>query len=291
MKPPPFDYRRAETLEHACDLLSEHGDDAKILAGGQTLIPMLNYRLARPKMLIDISNISDRNQVSDEAHGIRVRATTVYRHVEHSASVEKRLPLLRKAIQNVAHIQIRNKGTLGGSIANADPAAEMPAMSLVFDAQLEVASKRGRRSIPACEFFTTYMTTSLQQDEILESVFFAEPPRWSGWGFEEVARRSGDYALAGSTALVSLDDAGKCVRARVVLFGVAPTPVRATEAETLLLGQPRSTALIQEAAHLVQTVVDPEADVHVTAAYRRTVSAVLTARVLEDAFRRASALQ
>jgi len=291
MKPPPFDYRRAESLAHACDLLSEHGEDAKILAGGQTLIPMLNYRLARPKMLIDISNIPERDQVADEAHGIRVRATTVYRHVERSASVEKRLPLLRKAIQHVAHFQIRNKGTLGGSIANADPAAEMPAMSLVFDAQMDVASKRGRRSIPACEFFTTYMTTALQQDEVLESVFFEEPPKRSGWGFEEVARRSGDYALVGSTAIVSLDDSGKCVRARVVLFGVAPTPVRATESENLLLGQRYSPALVKEAAPLVQMVVDPEADVHVTAAYRRSVSEVLTARVLEDAFRRASALQ
>jgi carbon-monoxide dehydrogenase medium subunit len=252
---------------------------------------MLNYRLARPKMLIDISNIAERNQVADEAHGIRVRATTVYRHVERSVSVEKRLPLLHKAIQNVAHVQIRNKGTLGGSIANADPAAEMPAMSLVFDAQLDVASKRGRRSIPAGEFFTTYMTTALQQDEVLESVFFAEPPKRSGWGFEEVARRLGDYALVGSTAIVSLDEAGKCARARVVLFGVAPTPVRATEAENLLLGHPHSTALVKDAARLVQSVVDPEADVHVTAAYRRSVSEVLTARVLDDAFRRASALQ
>ena len=288
MKPPVFDYCRAESLEHACELLSEHGEDAKLLAGGQTLIPMLNFRLARPKILIDISNIPHRNQVVEEATGIRIRATSVYRYVERSISVKKRLPLLHHAIKHVAHVQIRNRGTLGGSIANADPAAEMPAMSLVFDAQLDVASKHGRRSVPASEFFTTYMTTALQQDEVLESVFFKEPPRRTGWGFEEVARRSGDYALVGSSAIVSLDDSGICVHARVVLFGVAPTPVRAIESENLLLGQSYSAALVKDASVLVQGVVDPEADVHVTAAYRRSVSEVLTARVLNDAFQQAT---
>ena len=289
MKPPSFEYRRAESFAHAGELLSSNGGDAKILAGGQTLIPMLNFRLARPKLLVDISNIPGRDQVTTEADGIRVKATTVHRFVEKSVAVQEKLPLLYQAIRHIAHFQIRNKGTLGGSIANADPAAELPAMSLVFDATFDVSSRRGHRVISANDFFITYMTTQLEPDEILESVFFALPPKDSGWGFQEVARRSGDYALAGSTAVVALDGTGNCVHARVVLFGVAPTPVRATQAEDMLLGQTYSPDLVKEAARLVQHVVDPEPDVHVTAAYRRSVSEVLTARVLDDAFRRAGA--
>ena len=258
MKPPSFEYRRAESFAHAGEILSSHGDDAKILAGGQTLIPMLNFRLARPKLLVDISNIPGRDQVTDEPDGIRVKATTVHRYVEKSAAVQEKLPLLHQAIKHIAHFQIRNKGTLGGSIANADPAAELPAMSLVFDATFDVSSRRGHRIISANDFFITYMTTLLEPDEILESVFFALPPKGSGWGFQEIARRSGDYALAGSTA-------------------------------DLLLGQTYSQELVKEAAHLVQQVVDPEPDVHVTAEYRRSVSEVLTVRVLDDAFRRAGA--
>ena len=203
--------------------------------------------------------------------------------------MQERLPLLYHAIKHIAHFQIRNKGTLGGSIANADPAAELPAMSLAFDATFDVSSHRGNRRISANEFFITYMTTSLEPDEVLESVFFALPPAGSGWGFQEIARRSGDYALAGSTAVVALDDSGRCVHARVVLFGVAPTPVRATQAEDVLLEQTYSQDLVKEAARLVQRVVDPEPDVHVTAEYRRSVSEVLTVRVLDDAFRRAGA--
>ena len=278
---------RAHDLDHACELLSSSGEDAKVLAGGQTLIPMLNFRLARPKVLIDISNILDRNQVTDEAEGVRVRATSVQRFVEKSPSVQARLPLLHYAIQHIAHFQIRNKGTLGGSIVNADPASELPAMTLAFDAKLEIKSKRGVRTIPADEFFLSYYTTSIAADEVLASVLFTEPPKRSGWGFYEVARRSGDYALAGSTAVITLDGAGKCTRARVALFGVAPTPVRAADTENLLIGHVYSAALIKEASRKVQTVVDPEADVHVTVDYRRSVAEVLTARAIEDAFRRA----
>jgi carbon-monoxide dehydrogenase medium subunit len=287
MKPPPFDYHRAENLDHACELLSSSGDDAKILAGGQTLIPMLNFRLARPRVLIDISNIPERNQVIDEARGIRVRATTVQRFVENAPAVQSRLPLLHKAIQHIAHIQIRNKGTIGGSIVNADPASELPAMCLALDAEFDIKSKAGGRILPAAQFFVTYMTTSLAADEVLSSILFCAPAKNSGWGFHEVARRSGDYALAGSATVVTLDAAGKCTHARIALFGVAATPVRATQAEALLMGRSYSEALIKEAAHQVQGVLDPEDDVHVRADYRRSVAEVLTARALSDAFRMA----
>ena len=289
MKPPVFDYHRAQNLEHACELLSACAEDSKILAGGQTLIPMMNFRLARPKVLIDISSIAERNQVSEEAGGIRVGATTVQRFVERAASVQARLPLLHFAIQHIAHLQIRNKGTVGGNIANADPASELPAMCLALDAQFEIRSQKGQRRIAPEEFFVTYMTTSLAPDEILSSILFSEPPKGSGWGFHEVARRCGDYALAGSSAVITLDGAGQCTRARIALFGVAATPVRAMEAEQMLLGQVYSADLLKEAAQKVQRVVDPESDVHVTADYRRSVAQVLTVRALDDAFKRANA--
>ena len=288
MKPPVFEYHRADSLAHACELLTSCGDDVKILAGGQTLIPMLNFRLARPKVLVDISNVPERNRVTEEAGGIRVFATTVQRFVEQSPAVQRRLPLLYEAIQHIAHFQIRNKGTIGGSIVNADPASELPAMSLVFDAELEVMSSGESRVIPAEELFITYMTTSLGPDEVLASIFFPEPPANTGWGFHEVARRSGDYALAGSTALVTLDDAGICTRARVALFGVAATPVRATEAEDMLVGNRWSAELARAAAHAIHDVVDPESDIHCTKEYRRSVVEALTGRAIDDAFNRRS---
>lgn len=289
MKPPIFDYHQASNLDHACDLLSACGEDSKILAGGQSLIPMMNFRLARPKVLIDISNIADRNQVTEEAGGIRVRATTVQRFVENSPLVQARLPLLHHAIRHIAHLQIRNKGTIGGNIVNADPASELPAISLALDAEFEIKSKGGQRTVPAEEFFVTYMTTALAPNEILSSILFYEPPKNSGWGFHEVARRSGDYALVGSSAVVTLDSSGTCTRARVALFAVASTPVRATQTEEMLVGQVYSADLMKQAAQKVQDVVDPEGDVHVTAEYRRSVAQVLTVRALDDAFGRANA--
>lgn len=291
MKPPVFDYHRAENLQHACELLSECGDDAKILAGGQTLIPMMNFRLARPHVLIDISNIPQRNLVTEEADGIRVRATTIQRFAEVSPLIQARLPVLYEAIKHIAHFQIRNKGTIGGNISNADPASELPAMSLLLDAEFTIISKDGERVIPAEEFFVTYMTTSLGLDEVLTSILFKHPPKNSGWGFHEVARRSGDYALAGSSALVTLDENGTCTQARIALFGVAPTPVRAVDAEDMLVGEKYSKELIEAVAARIDDVVDPESDVHVTKEYRRTVVKVLTARALDDGFRRAANLR
>ena len=290
MKPCTFEYHRAENLQHACELLDSCGDDSKILAGGQTLIAMMNFRLARPKLLIDISNIADRNQIVDEDGGIRIRATTIQRFVETSAPMRQRFPLLCHAIEHVAHFQIRNKGTIGGNLVNADPASELPAMSLAFDAEFEIISLEGRRTVPASDFFVTYYTTAVAANEVLSSIRFAEPPKNSGWGFHEVARRAGDYALAGSSAIVTLDSAGKCTRARIALFGVAATPVRATAAEDVLIGQTYSEDLVQASARNVQSVLDPEGDVHVTAAYRRSVAEVLTVRALDDAFRRVKAV-
>lgn len=288
MKPAPFDYHRAENLRHACELVAGYGDESKILAGGQTLIAMLNFRLARPKVLVDVSNIEPRNQVVSESGAIRVGATAVQRFVENAQTVRERLPLLRYAIQHIAHFQIRNKGTIGGNLVNADPASELPAISLALDAEFEIISTEGQRTVAAHEFFITSMTTVVAPNEVLAAIRFAVPPAGSGWGFHEVARRAGDYALAGSTAVITLDGSGNCSRARVALFGVSSTPVRARAAEDVLLGQAYSPELIKAASGKIQSEIDPEGDVHVTAGYRRSVAETLTARALEDAFRRAT---
>lgn len=289
MKPAKFDYHRADNLQHACALLKEYGDDAKILAGGQSLIAAMNYRLARPEVLIDISNVEQPNLVIDEQDGVRVKATTTQRTAEKDAGLHRRIPVLVHAIEHIAHFQIRNKGTVGGSIVNADPASELPAMSLLLDAEFEIESASNKSVVPAEDFFITYMTTSLQTDEILSSILFKAPPPSSGWGFHEITRRAGDFSLAGSAAIIDLDADGKCSYARVALFGVAATPVRAREVENALSGQRCSPELLKETAANVREVIDPESDVHVTEEYRRNVAEVLTVRALEDALSRATA--
>jgi carbon-monoxide dehydrogenase medium subunit len=291
MKPAKFDYYRADSIDHACNLLRTYGDDSKILAGGQSLIAAMNYRLARPKVLIDISNIEEPNKIIDEATGIRIAATTTQRFAEFNVDVQRRLPVLADAIGHIAHFQIRNKGTVGGSIVNADPASELPAMSLLLDAEFEIKSASNQHVVPAEDFFITYMTTSLQSDEVLSSILFRDPPQSSGWGLREIARRAGDFALAGSAAIIAVDAEGKCSYARVVLFGVASTPVRAKEVEDALLGQSASSELFTAAAEHVCEVVDAESDVHVTEEYRGNVAHVLTVRAIADAFVRVKAVK
>ena len=288
MKPAKFDYHRAETLQHACALLQEHGDDAKILAGGQSLIAAMNFRLATPSVLIDVSNVETPNLVIDEQDGMRVKATTTQRFAEKHAGLRQRIPVLVHAIEHISHFQVRNKGTVGGSIAHADPASELPAMSLLLDAEFEIESASNKTVVPAEDFFVTYMTTSLQADEILSSILFREPPQTSGWGFHEITQRAGDFSLAGSAAIMDLDGDGNCSYARVALFGVDATPLRAGEVENALLGNQCSPELIKEAAAAVRGIIDPETDVHVTEEYRRNAAQALTVRALEDAFSRAA---
>ena len=288
MKPAKFDYHRAENLQHACTLLKEHGDEAKILAGGQSLIAAMNFRLATPGVLIDISNVEQPDLVTDEQNGVRVKATTTQRFAEKHAGLRQRIPVLVHAIEHISHFQVRNKGTVGGSIAHADPASELPAMSLLLDAEFEIESVSNKTVVPAEDFFITYMTTSLQADEVLSSVLFKAPPQTSGWGFHEITRRAGDFSLAGSAAIIDLDSDRKCSYARISLFGVDATPVRAREVEDALLGKQCSPELLQEAAAGVRGIIDPETDVHVTEEYRRNAAETLTVRALEDALSRAA---
>lgn len=287
MKPAKFDYHRAQNLQHACELLSEYGDDAKILAGGQSLIPAMNFRLARPAVLVDVSSIEQACHIESEQAGVRIRATTTQRFAERHAGLRERLPMLAHAIEHIAHFQVRNKGTVGGSLANADPASELPALAVLLDAELEVASTSGRRNVVTDEFFITYMTTDLAPGEVIESVLFRTPPVGSGWGFQEVARRAGDFALVGGAAVVGLDGNGACDYARVVAFGVDAVPVRATDVEDALTGEPYSAERVREAASLIRESIEPESDVHVSEAWRRDTAVVVTARALDDAFLRA----
>lgn len=290
MKPAPFDYHRPATLDEALTLLAEHGADAKPLAGGQSLIPAMNFRLARPAILIDLDRVRELAFLSAGTDGLRVGAMTRQREVERSPLVARAAPLLHAALPFIAHPQIRNRGTMGGSLAHADPAAELPAVALALDARLHLRRRDGARSLPAGEFFTGLFATALAPDELLVEVSLPAPAARSGWAFDEVARRHGDYALVGVAAVVSLDARGRCERARLALLSVGEGPVLAQQAAALLAGQVPSPDLIRAAAEAAATRdIDPPGDIHASPAYRRQLAAVLTRRALTRAFDRARA--
>jgi carbon-monoxide dehydrogenase medium subunit len=276
-------------LGEAVSLLQEHADgDVKILAGGQSLVPLLNMRMARPELLIDLNRIAELQYIREEDGWLAIGAMTRKRSVEESDLVRRRQPALLAATQLVAHPQIRNRGTVGGSMAHADPAAEYPALALVLGAELRTAGPAGERRIAAEDFFQSYLTTALEPVEVLTEVRVPVLDPGTGWSFVEVARRHGDFALGGAAATVRLDAGGNFSEARVVLFGVGPTPVRLQEAEQLLMGQRPGERLFQEAgARASQGLEEPLSDVHASAEYRRNLARVLTARALGEAVGRA----
>ena len=289
MKPPVFEYHRPATLDEAIALLAQHGSDAKPLAGGQSLIPAMNFRLARPAILIDLNGVSELSFIQPaDGGGLRIGAMTRQRAVERSPVVATAVPLLHETMPFIAHPQIRNRGTVGGSIAHADPAAELPAVALALNAQCKVVSRRGSRTVAAGEFYTGLFSTALAPDELLvETVFPAVEPG-SGWAFTEVARRHGDYALVGVAVAVALDGQGRCRAARIGLLSVGDGPVLATEAARSLIGQRPSPEAIRAAADTAASRdVDPSGDIHASAAYRRHLVAVLVRRALSQAFERA----
>jgi carbon-monoxide dehydrogenase medium subunit len=289
MKPPSFEYEAPATLEEAVSLLEANQFDAKVLAGGQSLMPLLNMRLARPALLIDLARIPGIDYVEDAKSALRIGAMTRQRTVELSSIVRERHPLLHAAILNVAHPQNRNQGTVGGSLAHADPAGELPALAVALDAELTAVGPHGPRKIGAADFFVTYLTTSLEPSEILTEVWWPMLPPRTGWSFLELARRHGDFALAGVIATLTLDGAGRCAQARIVLFGVGATAIRATEAEGILIGDAPSTSQIAHAAESVAAAIEePLSDVHASAEYRLALAEVLTARALTEAAERAA---
>lgn len=286
MKPPPFDYRAPETLEETLALLAAYGPGAKVLAGGQSLVPLLNLRLLRPALLVDLCHLAELARV-DVNGGLTIGAMARQRVIEWHSGIAAGWPLLRAAVRLVGHPAIRNMGTLGGSLAHADPSAELVAAAVALEATIEAASPRGRRQIPAEAFVRGFFTTALEPDELLVAVHFPPRPAGEGWAFQEVARRRGDFALVSVACLVSLDTQGHVRTARVVVGGCGPSPVHVSEVEEVLRGAVPAISAFQEAGRLVQQAIDPITDLHATAAYRRHVAAGLTARALAEACDRA----
>jgi carbon-monoxide dehydrogenase medium subunit len=288
MKPPPFEYAAPTTLDEAVALLKQHEGDAKILAGGQSLMPLLNMRLARPALLIDLARIDGLDSIREDNGWLAIGAMTRQRSVEFSELAQRRVPLVQAAVRHIAHPQNRNQGTVGGSLAHADPAAELPATALVLDAEFRVVGPAGERRIAASDFFVTYLTTALEPTEVLVEVRFPELPPRTGWSFVELARRHGDFALTGVIARLTADGGGRCAGAQLVLFGVGATPVRARKTEQALLGNKLEPALFEHAGQTAsEEIEEPLSDVHASAEYRRDLARVLTRRALAEAAARA----
>jgi len=288
MKPAPFDYFDPRSVEEAVSLLREHGEDAKIMAGGQSLMPLLNMRMARPEALIDLSRVEGLEYIREEGGALAIGAMTTKRAVERSELVRSRQPLLHAATLLIAHPQIRNRGTVGGSMAQADPAAEYPAVALTLDAELRAVGPEGERTIAANDFFVSYLTTALEPAEVLTEVRFPVLAEGTGWAFEEISRRHGDFAMTGAAVTLSVEGAGRCTAARIVLFGVGPTPVRVQAAEQMLVGEALGPTLLEGAGQTVSEALDePLSDVHASAEFRRHLAGVLTRRALGEAMVRA----
>ena len=286
MKPPRFDYRAPESLDEALDLLADSGPDARILAGGQSLVPVLNFRLARPGLLIDINRIAELAGIDDKDDRLVIGATARQRAIEMSTVVARAVPLLHEATRYVAHLPIRTRGTVGGSIANADPAAEDPAVAAALEATMVCRSRRGERRIAAAGFFVDVLTTALEPDEMLVAVEFPKIPDGGGAAFAEISRRDGDFALAGVAAQLVLVD-GRVRDARIAACGVSPAPLRFRDAEEVLLDSACEPEAIEAAADAVAASADPHDDVHASAAYRRQLAAAMARRALNDAHARA----
>lgn len=288
MKPAPFHYDDPETIEEALAILDSEPDDTFVLAGGQSLIPMLNLRLARPARLVDINRVVELDHIHERDGALYIGALTRQRALERSPLVAARTPMLAEAISHVGHTAIRTRGTIGGSLAHADPAAELPVACVALGAVVHVRSAaRGSRAIPARELFLTHFTTALEPDELLCTVEVPGDPPGGGSAFVELARRHGDFALGGAAARVTLATDGSCTHVDLALLGAAPTPVLATEAAALLIGRPLDEQAAVAAARAATADVAPPADSETAAGYRRRVIATTVERALRLAASRA----
>ena len=287
MKPAPFEYRAPDSIEQALELLQEYGETAKILAGGQSLVPAMNFRIVQPSMLIDLNRLTEMQYVREE-ECLRIGAMTRERALEFDERVAERSPLLHEAAPNIAHPQIRNRGTIGGSIVNADPAAELPVLMIALDARLKALSASGERWIESQDFFVGMFTTALEPNEVLMEIEIPFLKARTGWSFMEVAPRAGDYALMGVAALVTLDEDGICRQAKLVYLNAGDGPVDAKEAARLLAGQPVDDRLIDSAAALAsQKEINPFGNIHATPEFQRHLANVLTKKALKQAVERA----
>ncbi len=287
MKPAPFEYDDPRTIDDALDLLAEHGDECKVIAGGQSLVPLMNFRLARPRRLIDINRIDSLAHITPAPGGLVIGALTRHADVERSRAVAEGWPLLSEAIVWVGHPQIRNRGTIGGSVAHADPAAELPAVFAAMDATFQVRSKHGARLVRWHDFFRSEFTTSIIPEELVVGVEVPEPDPQAGAAFVEFARRHGDFALGGAAVVLKLDRDGVCERAAIALVAAGPKPVRATTAEAQLVGNNVDAEAIQAAASRAVEGLHPTSDVHGSTEYRVKLLRVMVQRALTAAAERA----
>ena len=289
MKPAAFEYSAPSTLEEALGLLASYGGDAKLLAGGQSLVPTMNFRLAQPSALIDLNGIDELFFIREDESGLRCGAMTRQRSVERSALVQRAAPLLHEAMPHIAHSQIRNRGTIGGSLAHADPAAELPALAVALDARMYVRSVTDARWVAARDFYVGLFTTAMLPEEMLVEVVFPTLAPGSGWAFDEVARQHGNYALCGAAAVVGLDYTGSVEDARLVFLSVGEGPVEAKRAAELLVGErPTETAIQAAADTAAMHDIDPVGDIHAGPAFRRHLTRVIAERVLSSAFEKAT---
>ena len=284
MKPAPFEYFVPTDIVETLDLLARYGDEAKILAGGQSLMPLMNMRLARPRVLVDINRLPELSHITQGADGdLTIGALTRQRAMERTSLIQTHYPLLAAVMPWIGHFQIRNRGTIGGSIVHADPAAELPALCLALEAELVVRSAAHQRTISAADFFRTYLTTAIEPDEILVDIRL---PLWRGqwrWGFQEVCRRQGDFALVGAVVMLQMDNDTVCQAARLSMFGVGGTPVRPQRVEEMLRGQRLDSRALDQLANLVAAELEPDSDIHASAQYRREVGGVVARRAVEMA--------
>lgn len=287
MKPASFEFFDPRNLNEALDLLNQYGNDAKILAGGQSLMPLMNLRLVRPKVIIDINRVTELTYIHPDVEGgLAVGALTRQRALERSRLVHEQNPLLAEALPLIGHAEIRNRGTIGGSLVHADPAAELPALALLLDAELVLCSLNGRRVVEAKDFFRSYMTTTIEPTELLTEIRL---PPWMpgpGWAIQEVSQRAGDFAMVGVATLLTQNGNHTCKDARIALFGVGATPVRIEQAEAMLQEARLDNRILAEAARVVSEFLEPDSDIHASADYRKNVAGVLTRRALERAVQR-----
>ena len=292
MKPAPFEYHAPESLDQTLDLMNQYAGEAKVLAGGQSLVPAMNFRAAQPTMLIDLNRIAELSYIREAGETIRIGAMARERHLEFDSTIETRTPLLHEAVPFIAHPQIRNRGTIGGSIVHADPAAELPVLMLALSARLKAKNKSGERWIDAKDFFVGMFTTALASDEILVEIELPFMPTRTGWSFMEVAPRAGDYALMGVAAQVTLDESGKCTGAKLVYLNAGEGPVDAKEAAKLLEGEKLSDQLIEDVAVMAsEKEISPFGNMHASTDFQRHLAKVLTQKALRLANQRAGELQ
>lgn len=289
MKAAPFHYLAPESVEEAVALLSEHGDEAKLLAGGQSLVPLLALRLATPAVLIDLNRVLQLDHLEDAGHSLKVGALVRHRAIETLDGLGARCPMITEAVSSVGHVSIRNRGTIVGSLAHADPAAEWPAIALALDGEVDVIGPNGVRTIGAKALFETYFTTTIRPDEVATEARFRIPEGRVGSSFVELARRRGDFAIAGAGALLHLNDSGTIQDARIVVIGVGSTALRLEDAERVLIGEQPGNEPFAEASEVVYRSVNPPGDIHGGSGYRRSVTRVLSQRALAAALERASA--